>query len=120
MSKFGSILKKVEQAKGQVGTNKDKQGHTERDKDKKGQAWTDRDKQGQKWKVPVCPCLTLFVPALSLLVLACPCLDKINFSSNLTIIKNLPSGNSNWLQLYPTPFLCYVLINRPCVAGTVL
>ena len=29
---------------------------------------TDRDKQGQKGNVPVCSCLCLFVPAMSLLV----------------------------------------------------
>ena len=57
---------------GQTRTDRDIQGHTGTDKDKQGQAWTDRDKKGQAGTDRECPCLSLFVPALSLLVPACP------------------------------------------------
>ena len=72
---------------GQTRTHRDRQGQARKDRERHGQTWTNRDRQGRtgtgrdkqgqagkKGTVPVCPCLSLFVPTLSLLVLACPCL----------------------------------------------
>ena len=62
-------------ARDRAGTSRDKQGQgrdkagTSRDK-----AGINRDKQGQAGTVPVCPCLSLFVPALSR---PCPCLSML-------------------------------------------
>ena len=58
---------------GQTGTDRDRQGRTGTDKDKQGQAGTSRDKQGQARTERECPCLSLLVPFLSLLVPPCPC-----------------------------------------------
>ena len=57
---------------GQTKTDRDIQGQTRTSRDKHGQTGTSREKQGQKGNLPVCPCLSLFIPALSLLVPACP------------------------------------------------
>ena len=50
---------------GQTGTDRDRQGQVGTSMDRQGQTGTSRDKQKQKENVPVCPCLSLLVPALS-------------------------------------------------------
>ena len=68
-------VKIYRERQGQTRTDRDILGQIRTSRDKHGQTGTSRDKQGQKGNVPVCPCLSLFVPALSLLVPACPCLS---------------------------------------------
>ena len=58
---------------GKTKTNRDRQGQKGTYRDKQKKAGTDRDKQGPKGAVLFVPALSLFVLALSLLAPACPC-----------------------------------------------